>query len=164
MTLVAETNLVIHFPAILSPMPLAEANLVIYSPTILLWTSLAKANLVNTPYFIYIEHNIIVIAFIKKTLNCISVKGRGNHAPAPLVSWPPLIEDPIMIAPPESQRSLWSWFLQAKCYKQSIFIHYTYNSFYACSFHHYNIHISSIFSFVFIDLGISTTTPFFMMW
>jgi hypothetical protein len=149
MTSVAETNLVIHFSAILSRIPLAEANLVIHSPTLLLWTL----------YFIYIEHNIIVIAFIKKTLNCISVNERGNHAPAPSVSWPSLIENPIMVATPESQRNLWSWFLQAKYYWQSIIIHYTYNSFYACSFHHHNIHISSIFSFVFIDLGISTTTP-----
>jgi len=66
-------------------MPLAETNLIIHIPTILLWTPLAKANLVNTLDFIYIEHNIIVITFIGKTLNCISVKGRENHAPAPPV-------------------------------------------------------------------------------
>jgi hypothetical protein len=67
-------------------MPLAEANLVIHIPTILLWTPLAKTNHVHTPNFIYIEHNIIVIAFIWKALNCISVKGRENHAPALPVS------------------------------------------------------------------------------
>jgi hypothetical protein len=47
---------------------------------------LTEANLVNMLDFIYIEHNIIVIAFIKKTLNCISVKGRESHAPALPVS------------------------------------------------------------------------------
>ena len=136
----AEANLVIHFPAILSRMPLVEANLVIHIPTILLWKPLAKINLVNTPNFIYIEHNIIVIAFIRKTLNCISVKGRENHALALPISWPPPIKDPILIALLESQRSLWSWFLQAKCYRQLVFIHYTYNSFYAWSFPHHNIY------------------------
>jgi len=144
----AEAKLVIHFLAILSRMSLAEANLVIHFPTILLWTSLAKTNLVNMPYFIYIEHNIIVIAFIRKTLNCISVKGRGNHALAPPVSWPPPTEDTILVASPESQRSLWSWFLQAKCYRQSIFIHYTYNSYYACSFPHHNIHTHIKYIFI----------------
>jgi hypothetical protein len=84
-TSLAEANLAIHFPVILSRMPLAETNLIIHIPTILLWTPLAKANLVNTLDFIYIEHNIIVITFIEKTLNCISVKGRENHAPAPPV-------------------------------------------------------------------------------
>jgi hypothetical protein len=145
-------------------MPLAETNLIIHIPTILLWTPLAKANLVNTLDFIYIEHNIIVITFIGKTLNCISVKGRENHAPAPPVLWPPLTENLILVASPESQRSLWSWFLQVKCYRQSIFIHYTYNKLCACLFPHHNIHISSIFLFFYINLGISTSTPFFMMW
>jgi len=42
----AKSNLEIHFPAILSRMPLAEANLVIQLPTILSRMSLAKANLV----------------------------------------------------------------------------------------------------------------------
>jgi len=39
-------------------MPLAEANLVIHPPTILSRMSLAEANLVNTLDFIYTEHNI----------------------------------------------------------------------------------------------------------
>jgi hypothetical protein len=90
----------------------------------------------------------IVIAFIRKTLNCISVKGRGNHALAPPVSWPPPTEDTILVASPESQRSLWSWFLQAKCYRQSIFIHYTYNSYYVCSFPHHNIHTHIKYIFI----------------
>jgi hypothetical protein len=82
----AEANLVIHFLAILSRMSLVEANLIIHLPAILSRMSLAEANLVNTLNFIYIEHDIIVIAFTRKTLNCISAKRRENHAPAPLVS------------------------------------------------------------------------------
>jgi len=108
---------------------------------------LAEANLVNTLNFIYIEHDIIVIAFTRKTLNCISAKRRENHTPAPLVSWPSLTEDPIVVAPPESQGSLWSWSLQAECYKESIFIHYTYVTFYACSFPHHNIHTHIMYIF-----------------
>jgi len=57
-------------------MSLAKANLVIHYPAFLSRMSLVEANLTNTPDFIYIEHNIIVIAFIMKILNCISVKGR----------------------------------------------------------------------------------------
>jgi hypothetical protein len=41
---------------------------------------LAETNLINMPDFIYIEHNVIVVAFIIKILNCISVKERENHA------------------------------------------------------------------------------------
>jgi hypothetical protein len=41
-------------------MPLAEANLVIHLPTILSWMPLAEANLVNTLDFIYIEHDILL--------------------------------------------------------------------------------------------------------
>jgi hypothetical protein len=47
---------------------------------------LAEANLVNTLDFIYIKHDIIVIAFTRKTLNCITAKRRENHTPAPLIS------------------------------------------------------------------------------
>jgi len=43
----AKSNPEIHFPAILSRMPLAEANLVIHLPTILSRMPLAEANLVN---------------------------------------------------------------------------------------------------------------------
>jgi len=72
----AEDNLVIHFPTILSRMPLAEANLEIDFLAILLWMPLAEANLVNTPDFIYIKHNLIVIVFIMKTLNYIIINER----------------------------------------------------------------------------------------
>ena len=137
----AEANLIIHFLAILSWMPLAEANLIIHFPTILSWMSLVESILINMPDFIYIEHNIIVVAFIIKILNCMSLKERENYALASPISWPPPIEDPIPVTPPESQRSLWSCFLQAKCYSKSIFIHYTYGTFHACSFSHHNIHI-----------------------
>ena len=71
-----EDNLVIHFAASLSRMSLAETNLVIHFPASLSRIPLAETNLINTPDFIYIEHNIIVIAFIKEILNCISVKER----------------------------------------------------------------------------------------
>ena len=71
-----KSNLVIHFPTILSRIPLAEANLVIHLPAILSRMPLAEANLVNTLDFIYIELDIIVIAFTRKTLNCISAKRR----------------------------------------------------------------------------------------
>jgi len=82
----------------------------------------------------------IVIAFTIKTLNSISAKRRENHTPAPPVSWPPPTEDPILVAPLESQGSFWSWSLQVECYREFIFIHYTYVTFYACSFPHHNIH------------------------
>jgi hypothetical protein len=52
-----------------------------------------------------------------------------------------------VVAPPESQGSLWSWSLQAECYKESIFIHYTYVTFYACSFPHHNIHTHIMYIF-----------------
>ena len=54
----AEANLVIHLPAILSRMSLAEANLVIHLPAILSRMPLTEANLVNMLDFIYTEHNI----------------------------------------------------------------------------------------------------------
>ena len=57
MTLV-EANLVIDFPAFLSRIPLAEANLVIRFPTFLSRMPLAEANFVNTLDFSYIEHDI----------------------------------------------------------------------------------------------------------
>jgi len=67
-------------------MSLAEANLVIHFLSIILRMPLAEANLVNTLDFIYIKHDIIVIAFTRKTLNCITAKRRENHTPAPLIS------------------------------------------------------------------------------
>jgi hypothetical protein len=57
-------------------MSLVEANLVIHFLASLSWMSLAEVNLINTPDFIYIEYNIIVIAFIKEILNYISIKER----------------------------------------------------------------------------------------
>jgi len=55
----------------------------------------------------------IIIAFTRRILNCISANRRENHAPALPISWPPLTEDPIPVAPLESQGSFWLWFLQA---------------------------------------------------
>jgi hypothetical protein len=54
----AEANLVNHLPTFLSQMPLAEANLVIHLPAILSRMPLAEANLVNPLGFVYFEHNI----------------------------------------------------------------------------------------------------------
>jgi hypothetical protein len=59
----------------------------------------------------------IIITFTRRILNCISANRRENHAPASPVSRPPLTEDPILVAPPESQRSFWLWFLQADIIK-----------------------------------------------
>jgi hypothetical protein len=120
----AKSNLIIHFPTILSRMPLAETNLV------------------NMLDFIF-----IAIAFTRRILNCISAKGRENHAPAPPVSWLPLTEDPIMVAPPESQGSFWLWFLQANFIENP----YSFSTHMLLSMHFHfliitNIHVSCIFS------------------
>jgi len=64
----AKGNLVIHFPAILSRMPLAEANLVIHFLAILSQISLAEANLVNTLNFIYIKHGIYCFCIHQKNI------------------------------------------------------------------------------------------------
>jgi hypothetical protein len=50
-------------------------------------------------------NTFIIIAFTRRILNCISVNRRENHAPASPVSRPPVTEDPILVAPPESQGS-----------------------------------------------------------
>jgi len=49
----------------------------------------------------------IAIAFTIRILNFRSANKRENHAPALPVSRPPLTEDPILVAPPESQGSFW---------------------------------------------------------
>jgi len=54
----AGANHVIHIPTILSRMPLARANHVNHFPAILSRMPLAEANHVNTLGFIYIEHDI----------------------------------------------------------------------------------------------------------
>jgi hypothetical protein len=89
----------------------------------------------------------IVIAFTRRILNCISAKRRENHAPAPPVSWFPLTEDPILVAPPESQGSFWLWFLQADFIENP----YSFSTHMLLSMHvHFliitDIHISCIFS------------------
>jgi hypothetical protein len=89
----------------------------------------------------------IVIAFTRRILNCISAKKRENHTPVPPVSWPPLTEDPILVAPPESQGSFWLWFLQADIIDNpySFITHmllYMHVHFLIIT----NIHISGIFS------------------
>jgi hypothetical protein len=109
---------------------------------------LAEANLVNTLDFIYIEHDIYCNCIHQKNFKFHKCKDEGNHAPAPLVLWPPPTEDPILVIPHESQGSLWSWSsLQVECYRESIFIHCTYVTFYACSFPHHNIHTHIMYIF-----------------
>jgi hypothetical protein len=63
----------------------------------------------------------IIIAFTRRILNCISANRRENHAPASPVSRPPLTEDPILVAPPESQGSFFFllWFFQADIIENS---------------------------------------------
>jgi hypothetical protein len=146
-TSLAKVNLVIHLPAILSRMTLAKANLVIHLPAILSRMTLAEVNLVNTLDFIYIEHDIYCNCIHHKNFKLHKCKEEGNHALASLVLWPPPAEDTILVIPPESQRSLWSWSLQAECYKESIVIHCTYVTFYACSFPHHNIHTHIMYIF-----------------
>jgi hypothetical protein len=89
-------------------MALTEANLVIHLPAILSRMPLAKVNLVNTLDFIYIEHDIYCNCIHHKNFKLHKCKEEGNHAPAPLVLWPPSAEDTIRVVPPESQGSLWS--------------------------------------------------------
>ena len=68
----AEANLVIHLPTNLSRMPLVEANLAIHIPAILSRMPLAEANLVNHQTLFTLNTTFIVIAFIRRILNCIS--------------------------------------------------------------------------------------------
>jgi hypothetical protein len=63
---------------------------------------LAEANLVNMLDFIYIEHGIYYNCIHQKNFKLHKCKNEGNHAPAPLVLWPPLVGDPILVIPPES--------------------------------------------------------------
>ena len=69
--IISQANLVIHFPAFLSRMPLAVANLVIHLSVILSQMPLAEVNLINTLDFIYIEHGIYC--------NCIHQKNFKLH-------------------------------------------------------------------------------------
>jgi hypothetical protein len=142
-------------------MPLAEANFIIHSLTILSRMPLTKANLINIPILTCNEHNIFVIAFLLR-IKLHKCERKENYAPAPPVSWPPLTEDPFLVASPESQGNLWSCFLQAKCYSNSIFIHYTYGAFHACLFSHHNIqiHIKYIFKVGYINMQVSTRLSF----
>jgi len=100
-----KSNLEIHFPAILSRMPLAEANLANHLPAFLLQMPLAEANFLNTLDFIYTEHDIYCNCIHQKNFKLYKCKKEENHAPASPVLRPPLTEDPILVAPPESQGS-----------------------------------------------------------
>jgi hypothetical protein len=88
--------------------------------------------------------------------------GGKNHAPAPPVSWPPLIEDPILVAPLESKGSFWLWFLQADIMENP----YSFITHMLLSMHvHFlvitNIHISDIFSKLVSQCASVRMTQFF---
>jgi hypothetical protein len=119
-------------------MPLAEANLVIHLPAILSRMPLAEANLVNTLDFIYIEHNIYCNCIHQKNFKLYKCKkeGKSRTCSACLVTSPDRRSNPgcsywitrkFLVMIPSS------WF-----YRESIFIHYSYVTFYACSFPHNN--------------------------
>jgi hypothetical protein len=143
----AEANIVIHVPAILSRMPLAEANLVINLPAILSRMPLAEANLVNMLDFIYIEHNIYCNCIHQKNFKLYKCKkeGKSRTYSAYLVTSPNRRSNPgcsfwitrkfLVIIPS-------SWF-----YREFIFIHYSYVTFYAYSFPHNNKHTYIMYIF-----------------
>jgi len=158
----AEANLVIRFSAFLSWMPLVEANLVIHLSAIFSRMPLAETNLVDTLYFIYIKHDIYCNCIHQKNFKCISAKMRGNHALAPPVLWPPLIEDLILVALLESQGSFWLLFLQADIIENP----YSFITHMLLSMHvHFliitNIHISCIFSKLVSQCASVRMTQFF---
>jgi hypothetical protein len=104
----------------------------------------------------------IVIAFTRRILNCRSANRRENYAPAPPVSWPPLTEDPILVAPLESQGSFWLWFLQADIIENP----YSFITHMLLSMHvHFliitYIHISCIFSELVSQCASVCMTQFF---
>jgi len=87
---------------------------------------------------------------------------RGNHAPAPPVSWPPLTKDLILVALPESQGSFWLLFLQADIIENP----YSFITHMLLSMHvHFliitNIHISCIFSKLVSQCASVRMTQFF---
>jgi hypothetical protein len=90
----------------------------------------------------------IIIAFTRRILNCINANRRENHTLASPVSRPPLTEDPILVAPPESQGSFFFvMILSSRYYREFIFIHYSYVTFYVCSFPHNNINTYIMYIF-----------------
>jgi hypothetical protein len=108
---------------------------------------LAEVNLVNTQTLFTLNVVFIVIAFTRRTLNCLSAKRRENHAPSPSVSWPP-----------QQKIQSWSLFLNHKkvfghdSFKSSVIENpYSFNTHMLLSMHvHFliitYIHISCIFS------------------
>jgi hypothetical protein len=136
----AKANLVIHFPAILSRIPLVEANLVIHLPTILLWMPLAEANLVNTLDFIYIEHNIYFNCIHQKNFKLYKCKKEEKSCTCSAC----LVTSPNRRSNPGCSSWITRKFLVmislSRYYRESIFIHYSYVTFYACSFPHNNKH------------------------
>ena len=135
----AEANLVIHIPAILSRMPLVEANLVIHILTILSWMSLAETNLVNHYTLFTLNTTFIVTTFTRRILNC-----KGANRRKPCTCFACLTTSPNRRSNPGCSSWIIRKFLvmipSSRYYRESIFIHYSYVTFYVCSFPHINIH------------------------
>jgi len=161
----AEVNIVICLPTILSRMSLVEANLVIHLPAILSRMPLAEANLVNTLDFIYIEHNIYCNCIHHKNFKLYKCKkeGKSHTCSACLVTSPNRRSNPgcsswitrkfLVIVP------------SSRYYREFIFIHYSYVTSYACSFpqnnKHIYIYISCIFSKLVSQCASVRMTQFF---
>jgi hypothetical protein len=136
----AKSNLVIHFPAILSRIPLAEANLAIRFPAILSRMPLAEANLVNTLDFIYIEHDIYCNCIHQKNFKLYKCKKKGKSRTCSAC----FVTSPNRRSNPGCSSWITRKFLvmipSSRYHKESIFLHYSYVTFYACSFPHNNKH------------------------
>jgi len=154
----AEANLVIRFPTFLSRMPLAEANLVI----ILSRMPLSEANLVNMLDFIYIEHDIYCNCIHQKNFKLYKCKKEGKSRTCSTCLVTPLTEDPMLVAPPESQGSFQLWFLQGDIIENPYsFITYMLLSTYVHFLIITNIHISGIFSKLVSQCASVRLTQFF---
>jgi len=136
----AKSNLVIHFPKILSRMPLAETNLVIRFPVFLLQMPLAEANIVNTLDFIYIEHNIYCNCIHQKNFKLYKCKKEGKSCTCSAC----LVTSPNRRSNPGCSSWITRKFLvmipSSRYYRESILVHYSYFTFYVCSFPHNNKH------------------------
>jgi hypothetical protein len=109
---------------------------------------LARANLVFTLDFIYIEHNIYCNCIHQKNFKlykCKLIWGKSRTCFACLVTSPNKRSNPgcsswiirnFLVMIPSSQY-----------YRESIFIHYSYVTFYACSFPHNNKHTYIMYIF-----------------
>jgi hypothetical protein len=143
----AEANLAIHISAILSRMSLAEANLAIHLPAILSRMPLAEANLVNTLDFIYIKHDIYYNCIHQKNFKLYKCKyeGKSCTCSACLSTSPNRRSNPGYSS--WITRKFFVMIPSSRYYRESIFIHYSYIAFYACSFPYNNIHTYIMYIF-----------------